>query len=466
MAVDEKGSEVIEHSGDYSDSLENVEDILEADSDSVEWVPQIRDEVIDEFIYTEIISEVASDFLDRFSEEVEAESEEEVLEKIKKGEIYDRLLELGVEKDNIGEEAFEGSIFEDEVGVSDALGIDYALRGGKRLRPAVTILTDYALNDEVSYRSAMIGAAIELVHSSSLIHDDEMDGDFLRRTKLSSERVNNAFHKDKGWMHSVLDGNKVEAWANKAIVSITGASASDSIDGIPNEAAQKFFDTEVELNDGQKRDLSMEDKGLRDTDLEEYKSMIEGKTGALYEAGVEMVLEDHFSRKNYDEEEEAEISDLFDTYVTNFNILFQAGDDAIEVFRPEEAGKSVTDIENRKSTFPALVTEEELEQTDKNYAELYLDIFDQTYDGVTQDMREIAEDMGLPLPDNLDEEWEDQWLTDVINTYGEQPSNTRAEEYLNEAMDALDTLYGKGVINEAARDHYSGLAEFVWNRDH
>jgi len=56
--------------------------------------------------------------------------------------------------------------------------------GGKKIRPALVLLTAEAVggNIEGAYKTA---AAVELIHTFSLIHDDIMDADEMRRGKPS-----------------------------------------------------------------------------------------------------------------------------------------------------------------------------------------------------------------------------------------------------------------------------------------
>lgn len=457
----------------FRPSFDRIDSVLEGEHGSKELLVETKNALVDDFIYSEVLKQVTPEVTESLEQEIgENPSDEEIVEAIKNGgpngdgELYERILQLAVKADNNGDHAaIEESIFEDKVEASDAFAIDYVLRGGKRLRPFMTLLTEYGLEGETSYKGGMVGAAQEIVHASSLEHDDDMDNDTLRRGKLTSERVNKALYGEESWKQSVLDGNKVEAWGNEAINSIINES-SEEFDGIPKRASQMFLQMEAELNDGQKRDIEMEDQELREADLEDYEQMIAGKTGALFKSGVNIMVEDHINRTEYLEEERNQIRDLFDDYMTSFNRLFQAGDDAIEVFRPRNIGKSVTDIENRKITFPAIQTKEHLEQQNKDYAELFLDIFDNTYDEVNSEMQETAEKMGIEIPGEAGEDWEESWLNNVINEYGENPSNQKAEEYLGTAFEAVDELHEMDVINDTARQKYKQMAEFVWNRDH
>jgi geranylgeranyl pyrophosphate synthase len=478
--------EAIKNGGEHGEG-EFYERILEfAVNQNVEGNP--------DFGYESVISQVSPHLAETVEQEMDDPSPSRVAQALGNAEVfggmefYQEAVEAAQRDEAPNPDALEESMFDDKIELSDAFGADYILRGGKRLRPFMTMLTEFGLEDGVSYKSAMVGAAQEIIHASSLEHDDDMDDDTLRRGKLSSERVNRALHGDGSWKQSVLDGNKVEAWGNEALNSIID-DPSEEFEGIPKTASGLFYQMEAELNDGQKRDIDMEDQELRHTQLDDYENMIAGKTGALFKSGVNIIVEDHLSRADYTPEEEDRVRGLFDQYMTSFNRLFQAGDDAIEVFRPGESGKSVTDVDNRKLTFPAIQTKDYLLEEDGDYAELFMNIFDGAYDEVTEEMRETAaemheeaeeneevldevyedpEEMSLEIPDDADAygEWEEDWITHAIRMYGKEPSESKATEYMKDAREAVEELYDMGVINESARERYEQFADFVWNRDH
>jgi len=60
--------------------------------------------------------------------------------------------------------------------------LQYALEGGKRIRPLILILSSESVGncDENSYVAA---CAVELLHTESVIHDDIIDNEILRRRK-------------------------------------------------------------------------------------------------------------------------------------------------------------------------------------------------------------------------------------------------------------------------------------------
>ena len=93
------------------------------------------------------------------------------------------------------------------------------LAGGKRIRPILAL--EFARLGGVDWHSALpYAAAVEMVHTYSLIHDDLpcMDDDDLRRGKPTNHIV-------YGETMAVLAGDALQA---EAFVSIAGASCSDA----------------------------------------------------------------------------------------------------------------------------------------------------------------------------------------------------------------------------------------------
>ena len=56
-----------------------------------------------------------------------------------------------------------------------------ATEGGKRFRPALLVATHRALGGTLDAAAAEVGAAVELLHTAFVIHDDVIDGDHVRR---------------------------------------------------------------------------------------------------------------------------------------------------------------------------------------------------------------------------------------------------------------------------------------------
>src|SRR6476620_9709746 len=70
------------------------------------------------------------------------------------------------------------------VQVIDYLGEYLRASGGKRVRPALTILSNYAVGEHVSrYNSIRMATVMEFVHTATLVQDDVIDKADLRRKR-------------------------------------------------------------------------------------------------------------------------------------------------------------------------------------------------------------------------------------------------------------------------------------------
>jgi len=79
-----------------------------------------------------------------------------------------------------------------EVGFTNEIVTYFFKVPGKRLRPALVLLSAKAVNDHPTSqaldRLLLFAAAVELIHSASLIHDDLIDGSVYRRRQLTLNR--------------------------------------------------------------------------------------------------------------------------------------------------------------------------------------------------------------------------------------------------------------------------------------
>ena len=83
--------------------------------------------------------------------------------------------------------------------------INHILRGGKRFRPILCLLTTLSLKGDKK-SAIIIGTAIELLHNFSLIHDDIMDNDNIMH---GYETIHNKWNKSI----AILSGDAVLALA-------------------------------------------------------------------------------------------------------------------------------------------------------------------------------------------------------------------------------------------------------------
>jgi geranylgeranyl diphosphate synthase, type I len=105
---------------------------------------------------------------------------------------------------------------------------NFTLRGGKRLRGILTILSYTGCNKKKSNDIIKIAAAIEILHSFLLVHDDIMDDDSVRRNGLTVHKAfeNKYDSSDIGKALSIVIGDIAQSYAIELILS---TSFNDSV---------------------------------------------------------------------------------------------------------------------------------------------------------------------------------------------------------------------------------------------
>jgi geranylgeranyl diphosphate synthase type I len=158
--------------------------------------------------------------------------------------------------------------------------------GGKRLRPTILLLAAESLADvgplSTDYRSfpAASGAAvdvltaavsIEIIQSFTLIHDDIMDDDDVRRGVA-------AVHREYGLSTAILAGDTLYSKAFENMLA-TGTTPERSV-----RALSRLATTCTEICEGQSLDIGFETRPH--VTPEEYLEMVELKTAVLYAAAA------------------------------------------------------------------------------------------------------------------------------------------------------------------------------------
>jgi geranylgeranyl diphosphate synthase type I len=220
--------------------------------------------------------------------------------------------------------------------------------GGKRLRPTVSLLAAEAIADvpplSVDYRQfpavdggevdVMAGAlSLEIIQSFTLIHDDIMDDDALRR---GVPAVHKAYDVDT----AILAGDTLYSTAFEMMAE-TGAAPENGL-----EAMRMLAETCTRICEGQALDVEFE----RRTDVlpDEYLEMVESKTAVLYgdAAATPAAL------LGADDE----VVDALYAYGINSGSAFQIQDDVLDLTVPsEKLGKQRgSDLVENKETLITL----------------------------------------------------------------------------------------------------------------
>jgi heptaprenyl diphosphate synthase len=138
--------------------------------------------------------------------------------------------------------------------------------GGKGFRPMVSVLAAAAVG-EVGYRTHVAAASCELLHLSTLYHDDVIDGADLRRGAPSANRA-------WGERVAVLAGNRLTASA----FEVAGRAG----DRIPPIIASTYR----QLVEGERRESQL--VGRTDHDVADHLRVIDGKTASLIAAAAQV----------------------------------------------------------------------------------------------------------------------------------------------------------------------------------
>lgn len=208
--------------------------------------------------------------------------------------------------------------------------IDYALTaGGKRLRPALTLMAAEAFGGEEALKRAVSAAAgVEMFHNFTLLHDDVMDKSEVRRGR-------DTVHIRWNEATAILSGDAMLTMATELV--------SDVPDEMLRKVLTVFNATAMEVYDGQAMDMDFENRD--DVDVEEYVSMIVRKTGALL-GGALAIGAIIGGASNADVER-------MDFYGRMLGIAFQIEDDRLDTFGDANTfGKKIGgDILNDKKTY-------------------------------------------------------------------------------------------------------------------
>jgi octaprenyl-diphosphate synthase len=200
--------------------------------------------------------------------------------------------------------------------------------GGKRMRPMLTCASA-ALCDYPGTRHHKLAAAVEFIHTATLLHDDVVDGSGTRRGKRTANLI-------WGNPASVLVGDFLFSRSFELMVE----DGSLKVLRILSHASAVIAEGEVEQLTAQRQIGTDEDKYLR---------IIQAKTAALFAAACRI------APVVAEAGEEAELA--LERYGRNLGIAFQLVDDAID-YTSERAtsGKDLgDDFRDGKMTLPIIL---------------------------------------------------------------------------------------------------------------
>lgn len=209
--------------------------------------------------------------------------------------------------------------------------------GGKRLRPVLMVASFEAYNE--SYEKVLTSAAaLEMIHTYSLIHDDlpAMDDDDYRRGKLTN-------HKQFDEATAILAGDALLTYSFEIISNDPLLSNSQKVH-IINHLAK--CSGPAGMVGGQIMDMKAEKQKVSIEELENIHAL---KTGELLRFAIHTGA--------YLGEASAEELVYLDEFAHYLGLVFQVQDDILDVIGDEkQLGKRIgSDEDNAKSTYPNLL---------------------------------------------------------------------------------------------------------------
>ncbi len=201
--------------------------------------------------------------------------------------------------------------------------------GGKRLRPALTLLAGRS-GDRRTKQDALIdlAAAMELVHTATLIHDDIVDGSLLRRKQPT-------FHERFGTERAVLMGDYLYAVAFSVFARLNDPYVTSYMAGI----CQQMSCGEI---------LEVETRYQIEATEEQYLRVVREKTASLIAACCHLGAYLTGARRD--------TVDRITTFGFNVGMAFQIMDDCLDLIGDQRVvGKTLrSDLEKGSLSLPII----------------------------------------------------------------------------------------------------------------
>ncbi len=214
-----------------------------------------------------------------------------------------------------------------DVALVNELGNYIVAAGGKRLRPALVLLSAQAFGYAGPHHIEL-AAVIEFIHTATLLHDDVVDGSELRRGRKTANHL-------WGNEASVLVGDFLYSRSFQMMVEVRSLRVMEILANATNTIAEGEVMQLMHCHDP-------------DTTEERYLEVIRCKTAKLFEAAAEIgaVLGEIGSAGEQ----------AMARYGAHLGIAFQLIDDVLDYrASAEEMGKNVgDDLEEGKPTLPLI----------------------------------------------------------------------------------------------------------------
>lgn len=229
--------------------------------------------------------------------------------------------------------------------------------GGKRIRPLITLASARMLGYDGDAQ-LKLAAAVEFIHTATLLHDDVVDESGLRRGKKAANVV-------WGNAPSVLVGDFLFA---RSFMLMVDAGSLEALHSLSRAASI--------IAEGEVRQLAA--AGDIDVTVESYRAIIEAKTAALFAAAAEVsgIIADRPA---------SEIAAL-DTYGRELGLAFQLVDDMLDYggFDADLGKNTGDDFRESKVTLPVALALQKASDEERDFWERVISQKEQREDDFEQ----------------------------------------------------------------------------------
>ena len=279
--------------------------------------------------------------------------------------------------------------------------------GGKRLRPALCIMSYGAVGGKDMMKPVKVGAAFEIIHSATLVHDDINDQGEIRRGRKT-------LHKEYTVSKAIIAGDYMFAMGFRLLASEAPQIVDYIVDASASMGAGEFVQKDFEHASSVTED--------------DYIEIITGKTAKLFEASSKSGA----AVANAD----GAMLEALGNFSHYIGLAFQIVDDTLDVTGdPHNTGKAVgTDLIEGKPTLPVIYA-----MQDPDKGPRLIELFEKA--DVTTD--DVAEALEL-----------------IRSTDSVDRCLSKAREYVDEAVGYMDS-----VPDSIYKDALLDLASYIVRRD-
>ncbi len=240
------------------------------------------------------------------------------------------------------------AIIESAVGKADLISDisnHLVMSGGKRVRPILTILAAKLCGYNQGNRHCNLAAAVELIHTATLLHDDVVDGSDLRRGRKTANAI----------------------WDNKASILVGDYLLSVAFQLMVKDGSLEVLDilsrTSGTMADGEVMQL-MNSNDIEISE-EKYLQIISYKTAILFAASTQVGA---IITNSGNATQKAKWKKALADFGNNLGIAFQIMDDVLDYNADQEKlGKKIgNDFYEGKITLPIIITYKQATQPEKS----------------------------------------------------------------------------------------------------